>query len=237
MEAPGALITCDRVAYEAAWALQQALVARRIADAWPDTLMVLEHDPVFTIGRSGRPEHWGCDEKRLIDEGFPVYHVERGGSITYHGPGQVIGYPILSLARVCSGPKEYMRRLEEVVIRTLREWGIKGRRIEKLTGVWVGDQDPSKISAMGVKIQKGVTMHGFALNVTVDLRPFRHIMPCGISGCRVTSMAEVLGSAPDITAVRQRLTDIFADVFDLEWYTMDQELVSEGLVAHVDRET
>ncbi len=213
----GAVLSYDRIGYEEAWALQRTIVDRRITEQCPDTLLLLEHDSVFTIGRSGRQEHWRYDETRLVRAGYPVYHVERGGSITYHGPGQAVGYPILRLAGFCPGPKTYVRMLEEVLIRTLADWGIAGRRIDAWPGVWVGEEEPAKIAAIGVKIQRGVTMHGFALNVTMDLTPFQLITPCGIKGCRVTSMADVLGHAVRIDVVRQRIADLFADVFEIRW--------------------
>ena len=153
---------------------------------------------------------------------FRVIESERGGSVTYHGPGQVVGYPIVKLKHFCPGPKAYMRMLEEVIIRVLADWGIEGRRVDKFVGVWVQDSvDPdgslAKIAAMGVKIARGVTLHGFALNVTVDLAPYAGIVPCGIEGCRVTSMAEVLGRKVDPDEVRDRITRCFGDVFGLDW--------------------
>ncbi len=206
-----------RLEYDAAWVLQRRLVDDRIAGRQPDTLLLLEHDPVFTVGRTARPAHWGGDEGVSHLAGIPVSRTQRGGSVTYHGPGQLVGYPILKLNRFCEGPRAYVRKLEEVIIRTLAQWTILGRRIETLPGVWVGDGQPGKIAAIGTRIERGVTMHGFALNVTVDLRPFSRIVPCGIPACRVTSMAEVLARPVDLTEVRRCVTERFADVFGLEW--------------------
>jgi len=214
---PGALMSFNRLPYEEAWELQRALVEERVADRRPDTLVLLEHEPVFTIGRSGQPAHWKDDEKSLEAAGYPVYHVERGGSVTFHGPGQIVGYPILRLSQFSPGPKGYMRLLEVVLIRTLADWGITGRRIDKLPGVWVGEETREKIAAMGVRIAGGVTMHGFALNVNVDLEPFRRIIPCGIVGCRVTSMKALLGRPLDVSVVRRRIAEVFAQVFGLIW--------------------
>jgi len=210
----GALFTYDRLEYTEAWDLQHQLRAQRESESMPDTLLLLEHPPVFTIGRSGRPAHWGGSQELLRDTGIPVHHVERGGSITYHGPGQLIGYPILKLATFCPGPKVYMSMLEEVLIRTLADWDLTAHRKEGLTGVWVGDQ---KIAAMGVRIIRGITMHGFALNVDLDLMPFSRIVPCGIADCRVTSMADALCGMVDCAAVRAAVTRHFANVFDLRW--------------------
>lgn len=214
---PGTVLSLDRVGYEDAWELQRALVERRATEQGPDTLVLLEHDAVFTIGRSGREEHWGGDERRLVQTGYPVYRIERGGSITFHGPGQIVGYPILRLSSFCPGPKVYVRMLEEVLIRTVAQWGLIGRRVEKWPGVWVGAEEPAKIAAIGVKIQRGVTMHGFALNVTMDLAPFQLVTPCGIERCRVTSMADVLGHDVHVGDVRQRMANVFGEVFGMEW--------------------
>jgi len=214
---PGTLMSFDRLPYEEAWELQRRLVEERVADRRPDTLVLLEHEPVFTIGRSGQSAHWGDDQNSLQDAGYSVYHVERGGSVTYHGPGQIVGYPILRLSHFCQGPKGYMQLLEEVLIRTLADWGIAGRRMDKLIGVWIGAATSEKIAAMGVRIAGGVTMHGFALNVNVDLEPFRRIVPCGIAGCRVTSMQSILGKPVDISMVRRRIAEVFSQVFALDW--------------------
>jgi lipoyl(octanoyl) transferase len=215
----GVLRCYDRLDYATAWRLQRQLVEERGHDRRPDTLLLLEHEPVFTVGRRGqRTREWG-DEEALRKAGYPVHHVERGGSVTYHGPGQLVGYPILRLNQFCSGPKVYMRLLEEVVIRTLARWGLTGRRIEAWPGVWVGEalEPPQKIAAMGVRLVRGITMHGFALNVSVDVAPFDRIVPCGIAGCRVTSMAAHLGEPIESAAVRRRLTEEFAHVFGLDW--------------------
>lgn len=206
-----------RLEYDAARALQRQLVEDRIAGRKPDTLLLLEHKPVFTIGRTARAEHWGGDIEASHLAGIPVIRVERGGSATYHGPGQLVGYPILKLNRYCEGPKAYVRMLEEVIIRALGQWNILGRRLEKSPGVWVGDGQPSKIAAIGTRIERGVTMHGFALNVMMDLAPFSLIVPCGIPACPVTSMAEVLTHPVDLTEVHRCVAEQFSGVFGLEW--------------------
>lgn len=213
----GSLLCFDQLDYEAAWDLQHQLVEERRADRRPDTLVLVEHPPTYTIGRSGRDGHWGGDEHVLRQTGYPVYRVERGGSITYHGPGQIVGYPILQLKQFCSGPKEYIRLLEQVLIRTLAHYGLAAFRLNKLPGVWVNGNPPEKIAAMGVRIQRGITMHGFALNVAVDVSPFGRIVPCGIPACRVTSMAACLGGSVDVSSVRQQIAAVFGEVFGLEW--------------------
>lgn len=215
--APGALVQLGRLDYQTAWALQRQWLEDRLAGRCPDTLLLLEHEPVFTAGRTARAAHWGGDEGATQVAGIPFVRVERGGSVTYHGPGQLVGYPILKLNRVCNGPRAYVRMLEEVVIRTLARWDLMGRRIEKLPGVWVGGDQPRKIAAVGVRIERGITMHGFALNVDMDLAPFLRIVPCGLAGCRVTSMAEVLGRLVALDEVRRYLAEEFAAVFGLTW--------------------
>lgn len=218
MKIPAVLLDVASLDYPTAWNLQRRLVEDRRLERRPDTLILLEHEPVFTLGRRAEPAHWGGEVATLEAAGFPVHAVERGGSVTYHGPGQIVGYPILRLNRYCAGPKAYMRLLEDVLTRTLADWGITGRRIDGLPGIWVGAHE--KIGAMGVRIVHGVTMHGFALNVTVDLWPFGLIVPCGIEGCRATSMAAVLAKDVDPRSVRQRLTAHFAEVFGMEWQAM-----------------
>jgi lipoate-protein ligase B len=211
------LVEPGRLEYGAAWALQRRLLEDRLAERCPDTLVLLEHEPVFTAGRTARSDHWGGDESATRVAGIPIVRVERGGSVTYHGPGQLVAYPVLKLNRFCDGPRTYVRMLEDVIIRTLARWNITGRRVDKLPGVWVGNRLPAKIAAIGTRIDRGVTMHGFALNVTVDLRPFSRIVPCGLADCRVTSMAELVRESVDPAEVLRCVADRFADVFGLEW--------------------
>lgn len=203
--------------YQHAWALQQRLVQARQADRCPDTLLLLEHDPVYTVGRRGQPAHWHGDRDSAGIGGIPLYHVDRGGSVTYHGPGQIVGYPILRLRHFCPGPKAYVGMVEEAVIRTLGAWGLDGFRLWGFPGVWIRREHPAKIAAVGVRIARGVTMHGFALNVAPDLTAFDRIVPCGLEGAAVTSMAAELGADVDLPAVRRRLAAVFADLFGLEW--------------------
>lgn len=218
MSTPALLLNVDHLDYAPAWDLQRRLVEERASGLRPDLLLLLEHEPVFTVGRRGQAAHWAG----LEAEGHKVHHVERGGSVTYHGPGQLVGYPIVRLTDHCPGPKAYVRLLEEVVIRTLADWGIAGERVERLPGVWVGDSTREKIAAMGVRINRGVTMHGFALNVDPDLTPFGRITPCGIAGCRVTSMAARLGRPVDMKLVRQQVAGHFRQLFDLDWTEQEQ---------------
>ena len=218
----GVVLSIPLMDYEAARRLQWRLHDERHADVRPDTLVLVEHEPVLTLGRTTKAAHWSGLRAAPGIRGIRVLESERGGSVTYHGPGQVVGYPIVRLRQFCAGPKAYVRMLEEVLIRVLAEWGITGYRTDRFVGVWVNDPadpngPPAKIAAIGVKIARGVTLHGFALNVTVALEPFAGIMPCGIDRCRVTSMTEVLRArvAPD--DVRQRIARCFGDVFGLAW--------------------
>ena len=219
---PGVVLSIPLMEYEAARQLQWHLHDERCENVRPDTLVLLEHEPVMTLGRTTKHAHWNRVHAVSGDRGLRVIESERGGSVTYHGPGQVVGYPIVKLRQFCAGPKAYVRMLEEVLIRVLSKWGIKGYRVEKFAGIWVNDPaDPdgpsAKIAAMGVKIARGVTLHGFALNVTVALAPFAGIVPCGIDGCRVTSMAEVLRGEVELHEVRRQIARCFGDVFGLEW--------------------
>lgn len=218
----GVVVSVPLMDYEAARRLQWRLHDERRAERRPDTLVLLEHEPVMTLGRTAQDGHWSGLRAMPGGRRFRVLASERGGSVTYHGPGQIVGYPIVRLRQFCAGPKAYVGMLEEVLIRVLAEWGIHGYRTDTFVGVWVNDPGdpagpPAKIAAIGVKIARGVTLHGFALNVTVDLAPFAGIVPCGIEGCRVTSMAEVLRGAVELHTVRQQVARCFGDVFGLDW--------------------
>lgn len=216
--APACLLDLGQMDYAAAWDLQRKLVDDRVAGCRPDSLLLLEHPPVYTVGRTGREAHWAG--LPAAGAAIPLHHVERGGSITYHGPGQVVAYPILRLGRICAGPKPFVRLLEQAVLDTLADWGLTGLRLDKLPGVWIpGDAGapPEKIAAVGLRIVRGVTMHGIAVNVAVDLAPFARITPCGIAGCRVTSMAARLGRPVAVAAVKAALAAHFARLLALHW--------------------
>ncbi|MDP1767903.1 MAG: lipoyl(octanoyl) transferase LipB [Nitrospirota bacterium] len=217
------------VPYDEAWRLQQQLREERIAENQGDTLLLLEHQPVYTLGRSTKPAHWACGEEALRQTGANFQSVDRGGSITYHGPGQIVGYPILKLSHYCSGPKQYVRNLEEVLIHTLARWGIEGYRVKKAPGVWVRWRDAdAKIAAIGVRIDHGVTLHGFALNVDLDLSPFSHIVPCGLTACPITSMAEIRQSPLSIATVTQQVAQEFARTFNVQWLNLPPEITEQG---------
>ncbi len=199
--------------------LQETLVRQRADDQQPDTLILTEHETVLTLGRSTKPEHWEPHWLELQTKGIALHQTNRGGSVTYHGPGQIIGYPILQLKNFCPGPRIYVQKLEEVLIRTLEQWDIVGCRHDSLRGVWVKHDKGhvEKIASIGVHISKGITMHGFALNVNVNLQPFSLLTPCGIENCKVTSMKKILGQEVNSEEVRKRLAINFAEIFNLEW--------------------
>jgi lipoyl(octanoyl) transferase len=199
------------VPYEEAWALQRRLADARRGGLIPDTLVLLEHPHTYTIGRSGTRDHVFLTNGELADRGITCLDVDRGGDVTYHGPGQLVGYPIVDL-----GPKPdvglYLRNLEGCLIDVLGEFGIAAGRLSGYTGVWIGDR---KIVAIGVKVSQGVTTHGFALNVSTDLSLFTHILACGIPDKGVTSMALELGAAPPMTAVEDAVVARFSERFVL----------------------
>lgn len=213
----------EPASYMDTWHLQHRLASERARGERLDCLVLLEHRPVYTLGRTTAPWHFGEDEARLGAMGAEVHRVNRGGSVTYHGPGQLVGYPILRLADHCSGPREYVGRLEDVLIRTLRAWEIPAQRREGKRGVWVADD--RKIASIGVRIDRGVTLHGFALNVTVELSPFQRIVPCGIPECQVTSMAEMLGAPVDLSSVAAALIASWTSVFSTDWVRIVTESV------------
>ena len=205
-----------RVDYDAALALQKALVEERRAGKIPDTLLLLEHPPVITLGvktRGSRANIVATDEQ-LAAEDVVVHETGRGGDVTYHGPGQLIGYPIFDLRPDRQDVHRYVRDLEEAIMRALATFGVTGRRIQGLTGVWVGDEGREhKIAAIGVRISRWITSHGFALNVAPDLHHFDLIVPCGITDRGVTSLARVLGRTVSMAAVEDAVVAAMAAVF------------------------
>jgi len=200
-----------RVPYGLGLEIQERLVAERQAGAIPDQLLLLEHDPVFTLGRNARAENVLLSAEQLRQHGFDVYDTGRGGDVTYHGPGQVVGYPILDLSPDRRDVHRYVRDLEEVMIRTCAQYGVEAGRIAGLTGTWVGRE---KIGAIGVRISRWVTSHGFAFNVSTDLAAFDLIVPCGIRDKGVTSLDRLLGRPVPLDEAMGRLTAHFESVFD-----------------------
>ena len=216
---PGNLLSIPSLTFAKSLELQQALVIETSEDRQLDTLILTEHEPVLTLGRTTKPEHWEPHWTELESQGIHLHQTNRGGSVTYHGPGQIIGYPILRLRNFCPGPKVYVQKLEEVLIGTLAEWGIVGCRHDSFRGVWINTEKGhlEKIASIGVRISKGITMHGFALNVSVNLQPFALLSPCGIEHCVITSMEKILDQQVDVAHVREQVATHFAHVFRLEW--------------------
>ncbi|MCG8319342.1 MAG: lipoyl(octanoyl) transferase LipB [Cytophagales bacterium] len=221
--------------YQQAWDYQEEIFRRVVAlkisnrklpdshrQPTPNYLLFCEHPHVFTLGKSGDVNNLLIKESDLdrVDAGF--HRTNRGGDITYHGPGQIVGYPILDLDNFFTDIHRYLRLLEEAVIKTLAEFEVQAGRIEGLTGVWTGADDPvsaRKICAMGVKASRWVTMHGFAFNINTDLEYFDYIVPCGIKDKDVTSLAAELGNRPDISVVKQKLLRHLADLFEMKLLT------------------
>jgi lipoyl(octanoyl) transferase len=221
----------DPVSYPEAWALQQQLHAEHLSGSRPDILLLLEHLPVYTMGRRTDPAHLCGGEAALRRTGATIQAVNRGGSVTYHGPGQLVGYPILELSAHAAGPKEYVRLLEEVLIRTLARWEIQGYRVDKNPGVWVrSDCGEAKIASIGVRIEHGVTLHGFALNVDLDLVPFSHIVPCGLAASRTTCLAELCRSSVPLGMVAEQVAEIFSTLFGIVWTRLPADIMSPALI-------
>jgi len=193
-----------RQPYEPVWRAMQQFTDERNTQT-PDEVWVVEHAPVFTLGQAGKPEHV------LMPGEIPVIHVDRGGQVTYHGPGQIVVYPLLDIKRLNIGVRDYVRRIEQAIIDTLLEWNLIGTRREGAPGVYVGD---AKIAALGIRLRNGRTFHGLAFNVAMDLEPFTRINPCGYAGLQVTSIAD-LGGPSSLETVKQTLLAELALQFNL----------------------
>lgn len=218
--------------YKEAWDYQEKIfsdvVAQKVANRnlapeeqlpTDNYLLFCQHPHVYTLGKSGKEEHLLLDSDHRKEKKVEYYRINRGGDITYHGPGQLVGYPILDLDNFFTDIHRYIRNLEEAVIRTLAEYGLDAGRINGLTGVWLGydgKSSPRKICAIGVKTSRWVTMHGFALNVHPDLSYFSHIVPCGISDKAVTSMQLELARKVEMSEVAGRLRNHLAEIFEME---------------------
>ncbi len=212
--------------YLPAWNLQKQIQARLIADKrsadpehLPHVVLLVEHPHVYTLGKSGKAENLLLSEAALTARGATFHHIGRGGDITYHGPGQLVGYPILDLDRFFTDLGKYLRLLEETIIRTCADYGITTGRVPGRTGVWVGPDENGperKICAMGIRCSRWVTMHGFALNINTDLTYFNHIIPCGITDRGVTSLAKELGHPVEEDDVRRIWAGHFSTLFETE---------------------
>ena len=208
----GWLLNLDRIDYDDALKLQAELEAKRKADEIPDILVLLEHPPVYTMGRSTDPDNLLLDCEALEERGVKVREIRRGGDITFHGPGQIVGYPIINLKDHKRDVHWYLRTLEQVLIDSLAEYDLKAYTISGMTGVWC---EGAKVAAIGVGISRWVTSHGFALNVNTDLTFFGGIVPCGLKGKQVTSMNVLLRQKLDMDEVRAVVADQFAKSFSL----------------------
>ena len=227
------VVRCGTLSYDEAGVAQRWLVEARQEGAVPDVLLLLEHPPVYTRGRRSDAEELPMAPEWYEAQGIEVRDTDRGGRVTYHGPGQLVAYPIVSLKPYGDDVHEYVRRLERVAIGTLAAHGVEAGTIEGLTGVWVGNASrrdenlsisdeigPSapegarKIGSIGVHVSRGVTTHGLAVNVNNDLQPFEWIVPCGIEGCQVTSLSRELGAEQDLDAFAATVAARFAEVFE-----------------------
>jgi len=210
------------VPYEKALEFQENLLAKRIAEEIQDSLILLEHPPTITTGRKGNTENLLVREEYLKKHGISFIHASRGGDITFHGPGQIVGYPILNLKNHEMDIRKHLRSIEEMIIRTLRDFDIEGRRIDGVTGVWV---KRSKIASIGIAIRKWVTYHGFALNVSTNLDYFDLILSCGITDVRITSIGSWLGNKENVKmdAVTQSVIKNFMGVFGFENFILKKE--------------
>lgn len=220
-----------RMAYDECWSLQRSLFDRILVvkaggedeDITPDRagwLLFVEHNPVYTLGKSGKQSNMLVSEAYLRSIGAEFFHIERGGDVTFHGPGQIVGYPILDLEKVGIGLREYIDILEQSVIELVAEWGIVAGRVAGASGVWIdGDTARArKICAIGVRSSRFVTMHGFALNVATDLRYFQHINPCGFIDKGVTSIEKEVGHAVDFELVKRQLANKLSEKLNVKIY-------------------
>ena len=235
MSAEILVVGCGLVPYEEARVAQRWLVEARQEGAVPDVLLLLEHPPVYTRGRRSTAEELPMAVEWYEAQGIEVHETDRGGRVTYHGPGQLVAYPIVSLKPYGDDVHEYVRRLERVAISSLAEHGVEAGTIEGLTGVWTEGEPPGsrraenetpapvsgpsadqarKIGSIGVHVSRGVTTHGIAINVNNDLQPFEWIVPCGIEGCQITSLCRERGAEQDLGAFASTVTARFAEVFD-----------------------
>lgn len=221
----------ESIDYKKAWDYQTSLLQKivdikisnrrnELNDITPNYLLLLEHPNVYTLGKSGDLSNLLLDEKQLKEKDATFYKINRGGDITYHGPGQIVGYPILDLENFFTDIHKYLRLLEETIILTIAEYGLLGERSKGETGVWLGMGTPfaRKICALGIRSSRWVTMHGFALNVNVNLGYFDNIIPCGIKGKTVTSMEVELGKKINQEEVKNKILKNFKKLFDVEYF-------------------
>ena len=227
------LLQLDMVEYVEAWELQKALLEARISGKMEDCIILLQHPPTFTFGRRYKEGNLIANKEYYETLGFAVYKTDRGGLATYHGPGQIVGYPIIKISTYTKDYYQYLRMLEEVMIRTLFDFGIVAVRNEGYTGVWV---DNAKIGFIGVRMSFGYSMHGFSLNVNNDVSPFNHITPCGIQGVRVTSVQELLNTSVNMQEVYAKLANHFSDVFQIQMVSIEKGIMSQRIGFEMEKE-
>ena len=213
MSAQILVVNCGLLPYREGLALQSRVAAARQAEAVADVLLLLEHHPVYTRGRRSTAEELPMGAEWYEMQGIEVLDTDRGGRVTYHGPGQLVAYPIVSLRPYGDDVLAYVRGLERVAIAALAEHGVEAGTIEGLTGIWAGER---KIGSIGIHVSRGVTTHGLAINVNNDLQPFEWVVPCGIEGCRVTSLGRELGAEQDLAGFAATLAARYGEVFDRE---------------------
>jgi lipoyl(octanoyl) transferase len=221
-------VRAGRMAYQDARAAQKRFEAARHGGRIPDLLLLLEHPPVYTKGRRSAPEELPMGEDWYRMQGIEVTDTDRGGRVTYHGPGQLVGYPIVSLRPYGDDVHDYIRRMERLIVAALADWSVEAGPIESLTGVWTKGAVPGtaiseetglpvpearKIGSIGVHVNRGITTHGFAVNVNNDLQPFEWIVPCGIEACRMTSLSRELGEVQDLEAFATTIRDRFGEIY------------------------
>jgi lipoyl(octanoyl) transferase len=223
------IVRCGLVPYEEAHRLQKRIEHARQEERVPDVLLLLEHPPVYTKGRRTQPSELGMGEDWYRMQGIEVCETDRGGAVTYHGPGQLVGYPIVSLRPYDDNVRAYVRNLERLMIDSLGAYDVEAEVIEGLTGVWVGGRPPQgrKVGSIGVHVSRGVTTHGFAVNVNNDLQPFEWVVPCGIEDCRMTSLTRELGAEQDLDAYMEVVAARFGEIYERNPVPTEAESLAE----------
>ena len=197
--------------YKEVWELQKLVHQKRVENKISDTLILVEHNPVITMGKSGKKDNLLIPTKLLKEKGIEFYNIERGGDVTYHGPGQLVGYPIFNIRDGLTGIKPFIEKIEDVIIATLDEFNIKGEKKEKLIGVWTKE---GKICSIGIAVKQWISFHGFALNVNTDLSHFDYIVPCGLKDVAMTSMQKILHRTIPLDDVKDSIIKNFGRLFD-----------------------
>jgi lipoyl(octanoyl) transferase len=207
------ILDLDTKDYKEVWDLQKAIHQKRIEDKIDDTLLLVEHNPVITMGKSGKEDNLLTPFTLLKEKGIDFYRIERGGDVTYHGPGQLVGYPIFNIKKGLIGIKPFIEKIEDVIIATLKEFSITGKKKEKMIGVWI---ETGKICSIGIAVKRWVSFHGFAFNVNTNLQHFDYIVPCGLKDVTMTSMQKILNNTVPLDKVKKSIITNFGIVFNKE---------------------